>query len=166
MLKNVIETNIPIARRFHLIQMCQTRWVERHDAILVFWEMIELVMKALTKISSWEDRDSSINVNHLICAMKQMEFFVALHVLAKVFSISLPLSRILQTENIDLCTAMDVAISVESIIKTLKQNNEYEFSIIFRDVKEILKKFNLEESSFVSNLESNQLHYFRLKIFG
>ena len=55
--------------------------------------------------------------NQLVCAIKQSQFLVTIHVLSKVFAASLPLSRLLQTENVDLFEAVDLAVQLEMAIK-------------------------------------------------
>ena len=55
-----------------LLGICDTRWVERHDAVLQFRCSLQEIVKSLTIVSKWEERDSSIKANGLIHAIKIM----------------------------------------------------------------------------------------------
>ncbi|KAG5869683.1 hypothetical protein JTB14_024701 [Gonioctena quinquepunctata] len=47
--------------------LCETRWVERHDAVLQFKASIENILQALNLISEWNERESSSKAkSHLI----------------------------------------------------------------------------------------------------
>src|ERR1700733_15260310 len=48
-----------------LLGICDTRWVERHDAVLQFQCSLQEIVKSLTIVSSREERDSSIKANGL-----------------------------------------------------------------------------------------------------
>jgi hypothetical protein len=63
-------------------------------------ELFDVVVDGLSIISTWSDRDSSSEIYQLISTQS------ATYLLAKVFSISLPLSKLLQYQNIDLVEAI------------------------------------------------------------
>src|SRR3984885_7227553 len=52
-----------------LLVICDTRWVERHDAVLQFQSSLQEIVKSLTIVSKREERDSSIKANGLIHAI-------------------------------------------------------------------------------------------------
>jgi hypothetical protein len=83
------------AKRLKLL--CPTRWVDRHDSIIVFPDLFDAIIDGLTKVCSWFNKDSSSGAYQLLCSIKQPEFILATFVLAKIFGISLPLSKHLQT---------------------------------------------------------------------
>ncbi|XP_060845979.1 zinc finger MYM-type protein 1-like [Rhopalosiphum padi] len=121
-----------------------TRWVDRHDSIITFMELFDAVIDGLPIISTWPDRESSSGAYQLLCAIKQPEFILATHLLAKVFSISLLLSKLLQIKNIDLIEAMSLADNVSDVLKNIKNNADEDFKKLFLKVKE---KYN-----FISQL--------------
>jgi hypothetical protein len=43
----------------HLKSLCETRWVERHDSIMIFKASIPQIIETLTNISEWSEQDSS-----------------------------------------------------------------------------------------------------------
>ena len=78
-------------------------------------------VKSLTIVSKWEERDSSIKANWLIHAICCSDFILTIFCLCDILSVTLPLSRLLQTVSLDLRSA---ATSVADVITVLedKQN--------------------------------------------
>jgi len=58
------------------------------------------------------------------------------HIVAKVFSISMPLSRQLQTENIDLVLALQLANDVRTVFQDLRRDSSEGFSNEFKKIEE------------------------------
>jgi hypothetical protein len=104
--QNVLE--ISIQNELHesklkkLKKICPTRWVERPDAVLMFHELQLAVVVALNEISTWKDTETSVLANQHNSSIHKLRFQVALLILVKVFAITAPLSKFLQTENLDL----------------------------------------------------------------
>lgn len=72
-----------------------------------------------------------------------MEFLLAVYVLAKAFSISLPLSRQLQTENLDLVKAIELAEDVSQAVMELRRKAEEDFKEIYTEVNRKWKPWEL-----------------------
>ena len=104
--------------------MCPTRWVERHDSVLVFIELIKPVLDCLDTISEWPDKESSSGVNQLLSSLTQPESLISMHVVAKVFAVDLGLCRFLPKENIDLVQALALADSILAILEDMRANAE------------------------------------------
>jgi len=144
-LKTSIDNKCPDSSATHLKQLCPTRWVDWHDSVLLFVELMEAVGDCLSAISSWSDIETSTKANQLHCAMENPEFIVSLHVLigSQVFAVSMPLSRLLQTENMDLAEEMNLASHIETTLKTITQNAEQEFSNLFGTVEATCETLNV-----------------------
>jgi len=63
---------------------------------------------------------------------------------AKVFGISLPLSKHLQTKNIDLIDAIENEDNIRYIIENIRKNAVSEFKTIFDEVKTKCDSLNIE----------------------
>lgn len=61
----------------------------------------------------------SSKAKSLLCSLKQGDFLICAHVLAKVFTVSLPLNRQLQNEDMDLALAMEISDEIISAIVQL-----------------------------------------------
>ena len=58
-LRASIENLCSSAHATRLVQMCPTRWVERHDSVIVFIELFGPVLDCLKTISEWPDKDNA-----------------------------------------------------------------------------------------------------------
>lgn len=75
----------------HLKSLCPTRWVQRHDALNVFVELLQPVLVTLQETAiHWNDQESSSNANILLSELQRSGFFVSLFV---GFNLRLPLSK-------------------------------------------------------------------------
>ncbi|XP_008178700.1 52 kDa repressor of the inhibitor of the protein kinase-like [Acyrthosiphon pisum] len=146
--QHVLEKNIekisPSLNIKRLKMMCPTRWVERHDSILVFLELFDSILEALEEISQWVDLDTSSTAKRLLIAMQEPEFVITTHIVAKVFSINMPLSRQLKTENIDLVLALQLANDVRTVFQDLRRDSSEGFSNEFKKIEEWSKTKNLD----------------------
>jgi len=62
-----------------LISLCETRWTERHDSVMVFKTSIPYIIKSFTKISEWQESDSSSKARTLLIALCSCDFIIAIH---------------------------------------------------------------------------------------
>nr|CAI5843553.1 unnamed protein product [Callosobruchus analis] len=91
---------------------------------------------SLQEISSWIDKDSSSGAHILIDALNQSNFIICLLCLEKLLAFSLPLSKMLQSKNIDLASAINIVEDVESSVQNLRENADAEFQKIFEEAKQ------------------------------
>ena len=42
-----------------LVQLCETRWVERHDAVLIFTHNLPEIIETFTRIDNWKDKQAT-----------------------------------------------------------------------------------------------------------
>lgn len=52
-LRESIRTVCPTSNSTRLIQMCPTRWIDRHDSVIVFVELLKAVIDCLEVIAEW-----------------------------------------------------------------------------------------------------------------
>lgn len=151
--------------------MCPTRWVERHDSILIFIELYDSILVALQEISKWVDLDTSSKAKQLLIAIQEPEFIITTHIVGKIFSISMPLSRQLQTENIDLVMALQLANDVKrrfkkkkvkvlkKVLKDLRSDSFERFSNEFKKIEEWSKNKNLDiDLNELTRIQKQQLN--------
>lgn len=173
-LQNCIDEFVPQSTATRLKQLCPTRWIQRHEAVLVFLELQKAAISAMEIISGWDDRTASSSANQLLSVITNTEFQVSLHVVGKVFAITLPLSRFLQTKNLDLAAAVGLAENVEMVLDETRRETETQFNTIFTDVKKICEELNVEIRT--PRLTGRQAHrcnisienpeeYYRITIF-
>lgn len=160
--------------RTTLTGFCETRWVERHDCVLQFCTCYEDIYEALACISEWQDSETSSKAKTLMCAMKDSEFIVAIHSLADVFALTLPLSQALQSEGIDLTVATERARSVISALEAKRAEADATFNEVFESVKSAAESVGVDitmprvtkRQTHRANVEAtNEEEYYRRIIF-
>uniref|UniRef100_A0A2S2PK90 Repressor of the inhibitor of the protein kinase n=1 Tax=Schizaphis graminum TaxID=13262 RepID=A0A2S2PK90_SCHGA len=166
-----IETNTKATR---LKNLCPTRWIQRHELVLIFLELQNAVTISLETISSWQDKTTCSTALQLLSAIQNVEFQISLRTTAKIFGITSPLSRLLQTENLDLSTAMILATNIEEMLIKMRNDSEKEFNYIFNDVQKICSDWDVDvkiprkvgRQVHRSNIETDSPEvYFRVSIF-
>jgi hypothetical protein len=104
----------------NLPTFCETRFVQRHAAIMRFADNFDVVLNALQDISKDADIDAKTRTKAmpLINASSSSSFVVSLAAAKKVMSLTLTLSRRLQSPKLDLS---DGSAMAESVIKRLQE---------------------------------------------
>jgi len=90
-----IETNTKATR---LKNVCPTRWIQRHESVLIFLELQNAVTISLETISSWQDKTTCSTELQLLSTIRNVEFQISLRTTAKIFGLTSCLSLLLQTE--------------------------------------------------------------------
>ena len=86
------------SQKTHLKKLCDTRWVERHEAVKTFTLLYLPVVDTLNSISQSRDA-SSATASSLLASISRSEFVVAMIVLKHVLAITKQLSISLQEVN-------------------------------------------------------------------
>lgn len=118
-----------------LKKFCETRWVERHESILILVEGFIEIISALEELMSIEHDKAVFPLHKSMC---NFNFIITICILEKVLGITYFISKYLQTENIDLSIAIE---SVELTIQKLQDlRTEETFFSIFHRACEIAKE--------------------------
>ena len=144
--QNILTTSIqnivPISSHTKLKQLCPTRWVQRHDSVIIYLELQDAVIDALEKISNWPDKNTSSSANQLHFVINNFEFQITIHIISTVFSVSLPLSKLLQTPGFDLSHVINMADNSINVLKEMRKNVKKEFKLIFQRAEIFCKNSN------------------------
>lgn len=101
-LKEFIKKHIPSTHQSTLIKMCETRWVDRHESMLRFKDLYEVIAYALNDLESNHNLETSQLAFQLSKTHRSSQFIIALYVIEKLFAITLTLCNALQKINCDL----------------------------------------------------------------
>ena len=129
----------PETKRQRLKSLCETRWVERHDAVECFLELLEAIVLALRHMSRWRDTSTSSKAGTFLAAIQQPEFVAALCVTADVTSVTHSLSRQLQTETSDLSAATDLVRDDREVLRGKRRQAGAAFKAVYGDIEGKLK---------------------------
>ena len=90
-----------------LIKLCTTRFVERHQSVLRFCEIILVVWKTLSAMENWDDREASTKSFNLRVCLEKTETIVGLLCLKEISGLMRPLSVMLQQRGCDISRSLD-----------------------------------------------------------
>ena len=121
----------PNSSKQSILSLCETRWVERHNSVLQFRDSLEIIVHALEIITSWDDRDTSSKAKTLLSAVTDPEFIVAICSISDPFIVTMPLSKALQTEGLDLIEAGRHVNRIIDVLQRKRDNAETTFSKIY-----------------------------------
>jgi len=131
-----INEYVPQSRTKTLIKLCETRWVDRHESLIRFKELYKAIYNALKKLEECSNVETSRTAFQLSNSINNSVFIIALHVIEKFFSLTLPLSIALQKVNIDLSYCYERVTDVCQIFKEIRENSDDEFKQIFSNSEE------------------------------
>lgn len=127
-----------------LSHLSDTRWVERHDGVLQFTVDLPEIIEALEKISGWRDKFVAGKAASLIAALCDSQFLFAVFCLSDVLAFTLPLSKLLQKESLDLQHASESIKNVLSVLESRRADADTYFKGVSVQVENIASKLNIE----------------------
>ncbi len=128
-----------------MLGLCETRWVERHDAIIRFVDLLDSIVKTLENIDEIaSDRETKNKANILLKSVCSVDFLASIHCAVKLLSISHPLSKILQDPQADLQVCYDHLANITNVIGDLRESADKEFSTIFEKVLKLCESLEIE----------------------
>lgn len=177
--QSVLTRNIDLleedVRATKLKKLCPTRWVQRHESVLVYLDLQSATIASLEEIAEWDDKTTASLAHQLAVAVKSIEFQCAIRSMAVVFSVTLPLSRILQTESADLQLAMNCVTTVEAELQNIRTNANAEFAKEFTNVSKfcddlgipvnIPRRFSQKKNANQTSPETTPEMHFRVAVF-
>lgn len=127
----------------HLHGLCATRWVERHDSVIQFRDHFKSIFESLQSVSKWMDSEAS---NKAITVMHQLnsEFVMTLHIIADIFTVTLPISKVLQSISLDKAMAATTIEHAISKLKLKRENAETVFASIYAEAMEVIEDLDMD----------------------
>lgn len=156
-----------------LIKLCETRWVERHDAVQRFIELFEAVLLFFEKCES-EDNITAGEGRKEFQNLKRPGVLVGIAILHAILSLTINLSRNLQEVNLDLVGATENIDAVIEVLQEKRENSKKYFKSIWREAIGLAKKANIKlrkprtcrKQLHRGNIEaSSAKEYYRLNVF-
>jgi hypothetical protein len=143
LLQKVIESS-PVAGKKSLKKMCTTRFVERHDALIIVDELLPSLQIALEKICLWESREARVSANGLLQITRNFQFIICLKALSKVSSVMVGLSRLIQGVGIDIIKALEEIRTLEHLLDLWRSNVDEEFRDIHKSAITLANTMEVE----------------------
>ncbi len=115
-----------------MVDLCRTRWVERHEAVLtfaMFYKPIQIALPALSANGTTVETKRDAQVNYL--AISNLQFIVGMKIFEKYSRLLKPVSKKLQSPSIDLLQCCEHIECILQVIKTDLQDVDDIFHSIF-----------------------------------
>ncbi|XP_022169095.1 52 kDa repressor of the inhibitor of the protein kinase-like, partial [Myzus persicae] len=132
-----------ILKNHSLKTVCETRWIDRHDSILLFTSSFSDILVALSTVSEWSESESATKAKMLISALENCEFILTLFTLTNILSITLPISKCLQGKERDFISATDSIQLVLDNLTDKRTNCSQYFNKIYKEASELMKKHDV-----------------------
>jgi hypothetical protein len=154
-----------------LKNLCETRWIERHDAVLCFIELYEATLDFLDKCTNL-DSETASKARMFQNTIETTEFLVSLSILGQVLSITLPLAKSLQKVQLDLYEATGYIANTISCIQDKRDQADESFKQPWSTAEDLMKKAGLGDMSMPrvarfqrhrSNIPATTPHEYYLK---
>lgn len=162
-------------KKKRLTKYCETRWVERLDAIVAFHDLFLTIFIALDKIQENGNQETAQKAFILQQALKNSGFIVSMVVIREIFSLTQPLSTYLQAKHVDIASAVEMCQNLINLLKKMREKSTEKFKELFDEstkiattIGEELKKPRLvQKQLYRDNFECDSVeNYFRLAIFN
>lgn len=128
-----------------LKKFCETRWVERHEALFTFCECLDPIIAALIEIQDGNpDAETSRKAMMFHNSICQGNFLISLFVAEKCFAITYNLSIVLQKPDNDLISSYATIKEVTEIFQKMRETSDAKFSEIFKRALDTAKELNIE----------------------
>ena len=171
-LESTVVEEMPESRKTRLRQLCETRWVERHDAILTFVELFNPLVTCLKSCLDL-DKDTSTSAQLLLNSMAKPEFIVATCVMNQVLAVTKPLSVHLQKTGIDVMKAMSLVDEIVACLDEMR-SSDGSFAIVWKmaeSLAEIVEsdlkqpRIVAKQRNRVNVASSSDQEYFQRSVF-
>ena len=120
-------------QRRQLVNLCETRFVKRHESVLVAKQLLPCIAVCLNEMLTWDSPDTRKDARRLLKSVQDPQFLVALVLSEKVSAVLHPVSRFLQQIGSDLVKAMSTISATQSKLQTWRKDEENEFAAMFEE---------------------------------
>lgn len=121
--EKIKETEQPNKKK-HLLDLCRTRWIHRHEAFENFGQLYEVVVDLLEDVKSshgW-NQDTVTDASTLLSAITKFDFLMGFVVAWKCLTLVKPLSVSLQLSSIDICKAYKYVSKTKKSVQHVRDN--------------------------------------------
>jgi len=175
-LKSVIEadttSNSEQSKKMKLKKLCETRWVERHDALITFKSLYIYLVHALEDLQNDTNLETSCKATLYLNSIMKSDFLVSLEVTGFLYTLQLSIS--LQSKQQDLSKALSDIMVIRCALEELRENADVNFKKMFKDIVEFAAKVDVEIS--MPRVCGRQTHrvninvtdpetYFKIKVY-
>lgn len=127
-----------------------TRWASHGRAIIVIYQKFEAIVNTLNYLSTEDEIDrDTVSKARSICLVHSVTYFkfiVTMFLMKKIFDITTPLSRFLQSKTLDFIQALVLVDEGKSELNRIRSDENFE--TLLELSKDYAKDHNLIENDF------------------
>jgi len=127
------------AKRTRLIKFCETRWVERLDAVSLFFDLLPIIIESLMEMQSLDDADTASQAYSYCAALQKPIFLVSIAIAFHVFNLSMGLATQLQSKQVDLRKCIQLCEDLEKELQELRKD----FHTIYKEVEVLAEQIGV-----------------------
>ena len=128
-------------KKRRLRTLCPTRWVDGHDSVIVFQELLPHVAVSLESQKDAGCHDAI----PLLASIREPTFIVSVVVVATVMSQSVSVSKALQMPGIDLGSAYRRIKALRTWLEEMRSNADERFKSLFLTAHDLANTLGVEE---------------------
>jgi len=114
--------------RQKLKPICASRWIERHDSIIIFVTLLPTVVSTLEELQQENKQvEDATKAATLLNSAQKCTFLIAALVMQHTSGIILPVSKLLQKKDLDIFALIELIDSVLDILRQNRSNCEMFF---------------------------------------
>jgi len=128
--------------RQNLKPICATRWVQRHDSIIIFVTLLPAVVSTLEELQQENKQvEFATKAETLLNSVQKCTFLIAALVMQHTSDLILPVSKLLQKKELAIFAVIEL---IDSVLDILRQNKQLRnvFHKIFDQAKNECEKYD------------------------
>eukprot|EP00057_Strongylocentrotus_purpuratus_P011007 XP_011665481.1 PREDICTED: zinc finger MYM-type protein 1-like [Strongylocentrotus purpuratus] len=122
----IANAGIEESKQRRLKTLCQTRFLERHEAVINTLSLLPYVIRVVENMTGWQMPEARSKAASLLRAIASFDFLVSLHILAKVSGILLPASRGMQAVGLDLVEAVTLVKHATDVLGSWRNDDTFD----------------------------------------
>ena len=144
------ETRATVARTKKLVDLCKTRWVARHSALVTFADLFEPLVTNLELIlendgGHW-NAESTSQATSRLTSIRSFSFIATFVLTAKVLGYIQPLTVSLQEKSLDICRAYEQVARVQATLQAIRDDVDRVHNSWWDSVTAMAEKADTEET--------------------
>ena len=154
-----------VSNRQKLVRLCVTRWVERHDSVIVFVELLSVITSFLVDEAENASVQDSYKPEQLLAAIRAPAFLIGILTAESVLAHTVGPSQSLQAANCDLVSAFATISRLQEFFEDVRLNAEANFNRLYKKAEQLLQEIGgSEEGIKIPHVCNRQAH--RSNIFA
>ena len=143
-LEGKIELNTEEIKKKKLVTLCQTRFVERHESVMVAKTLLPYVVASLDDMTTWDSYEVRMSASSLLNSIRRPKFLIGLVILEKISSIIKPVSSSLQAVGADLFSALADIDNMLKLLQKLRAFGKDEFNNMYLGIIKLAERIGID----------------------